>query len=95
LEALHVEVKSSNAKFREEADKAKGLADLQTKHQAELEDVKSELNSANQRHERAYQQVQELKQSLKGFVEAQQAATKVVQLTAELRQEHARVLNLH
>lgn len=95
LEALHIEVKSSNAKIREEADKAKELADLQTKHQAELENVKSELNSANQRHERANQQVQELKQSLKGFAEAQQEATKVVQLTEELRQEHAKVLNLH
>jgi hypothetical protein len=95
LEALHVEVKSSNAKIREEGDKAKELADLQAKHQVELEDVKSELNSANQRHERANQQVQELKQSLKGFAEAQQEATKVVQLTEELRQEHAKVLSLH
>jgi predicted nucleic acid-binding Zn-ribbon protein len=95
LEALHVEVMSSNAKIREDGDKAKELADLQTKHQAELEDVKSELNSANQRYERANQQVQELKQSLKGFAEAQQEATKVVQLTEEPQQEHAKVLNLH
>lgn len=40
------------------------------------------------------QQVQELKQSLKGFAETQQEATKVAQLTEELRQEHAKVLNL-
>jgi hypothetical protein len=92
LEVLRLELQSADAKIHEEGEKAKELIGLPTKHQRELEEVKSQVQTATRELTKANLRVQELSHNL---AEAQQEAAKAAQLTEELQKERAKVTKLY
>jgi hypothetical protein len=94
LEVLRLELQSGDAKIHEEGEKVKELVGLRTKHQTELEEVKSQLQTVTRERSKANQQLQELSHNLECLAEAQQEAAKVAQLTEELQNERTKVTKL-